>query len=327
VAAVPIRSRSRARAIKPTSTEAGWRSRRTRRSSQGTLTVALDCPAHTGFVRLCGRHGPIANTTVVNNHRCSAILTRPAPPTAIARNSTLQLQLRLTAPLSSGGVPVCVTNIVDGRSPARRTRYRIGRVDLRADIGGLPRHHRRSPARGAAAPVQSNRHLLGVPRDGMVVHRAGTSCAVLQHPASIFRRPWRHLGNLNSRSIRLRARASCSESTYVHHPPVQRQGVFLPLPATGERLPRRDLHRPDTAPAARARAGPFDQFCSIQTFRAFMQATRRPLGVGQLPGNTVVYARGPDRRTRPSPSRLHDAPPDTRIRTTTLASTFCIAAT
>jgi hypothetical protein len=85
---------------------------------KGTITVGLDCPgSQRGSCGDCTVSGPIANATSTNNERCtsdtSVECTNGTPSGACSGSCAFFFGAPL--PLSSGGVPVCVQNRVNGQ--------------------------------------------------------------------------------------------------------------------------------------------------------------------------------------------------------------------
>ncbi len=82
---------------------------------KGTLTVGLDCHGNDkGSCGACDVCGPIASTTVVDNHRCAADSSKTCTSNADCGSGDCVFFFGAPLPLSSGGVPVCVTNRING---------------------------------------------------------------------------------------------------------------------------------------------------------------------------------------------------------------------
>jgi hypothetical protein len=84
---------------------------------KGNITVSLDCGGRqNGACGSCTVSGPIASTTVVKNQRCindTAIICDDATPCPSGMGPCAFF-FGAPLPLSSGGVPACVTNRVNG---------------------------------------------------------------------------------------------------------------------------------------------------------------------------------------------------------------------
>ena len=81
----------------------------------GSLSFALDCAGD--FLGRCGDcalTGPIASTTVVDNHRCKNASQTKCTSNDQCPGSTCEFFFGAPLPISGGGVPICVTNQVDG---------------------------------------------------------------------------------------------------------------------------------------------------------------------------------------------------------------------
>ena len=81
---------------------------------KGSLTVALSCPGTPGACGSCTVSGPIESTTVVNPHRCSNDLTKTCTAASDCGGAECDFFFGAPLPLSSGNVPVCVVNKVNG---------------------------------------------------------------------------------------------------------------------------------------------------------------------------------------------------------------------
>jgi hypothetical protein len=95
--------------------DAGWTGVYTDRQlgTGGSLTFAVDCPGE--FLGGCGEcpiSGPIASTTVVDNHRCANASNVICTSDADCPGSTCSFFFGAPIPVSGGGVPICVTNRV-----------------------------------------------------------------------------------------------------------------------------------------------------------------------------------------------------------------------
>ncbi len=81
----------------------------------GSLSFALDCAGD--FLGQCGDcalTGPIASTTIVDNHRCAGGSQTKCTSDADCGTGTCEFFFGAPLPISGGGVPICVTNQVDG---------------------------------------------------------------------------------------------------------------------------------------------------------------------------------------------------------------------
>jgi hypothetical protein len=81
----------------------------------GALSFALDCAG--SFLGQCGDcalTGPIASTTVVDNHRCRNATATHCTSDTDCSGSTCEFFFGAPLPITGGGVPICVTNQVDG---------------------------------------------------------------------------------------------------------------------------------------------------------------------------------------------------------------------
>lgn len=81
----------------------------------GSLSFALDCAGE--FLGQCGDcalSGPIASTTVVDNHRCQNDTSVSCTSDADCGSGPCAFFFGAPLPLSGGGVSICVTNRVDG---------------------------------------------------------------------------------------------------------------------------------------------------------------------------------------------------------------------
>ncbi len=81
----------------------------------GSLSFALDCAGE--FLGQCGDcalTGPIASTTVVDNHRCSNGTQTTCTADADCGDGTCEFYFGAPLPISGGGVPICVSNQVNG---------------------------------------------------------------------------------------------------------------------------------------------------------------------------------------------------------------------
>jgi hypothetical protein len=83
--------------------------------SGGALSFSVDCPGtFLGQCGDCALSGPIASTTVVNNHRCQNDTSVTCTSDADCTGGGCVFFFGAPLPISGGGVPVCVTNRVDG---------------------------------------------------------------------------------------------------------------------------------------------------------------------------------------------------------------------
>lgn len=81
----------------------------------GSLSFAVDCPGE--FLGACGDcpiNGPIASTTIVDNHRCSNDTATKCTTNAECGAGTCEFYFGAPLPISGGGVPICVVNQVNG---------------------------------------------------------------------------------------------------------------------------------------------------------------------------------------------------------------------
>ena len=81
----------------------------------GSLSFALDCAG--SFLGQCGDcalSGPIASTTVVDNHRCRDATQTHCTSDADCGGTPCEFYFGAPLPLSGGGVPICVTNQIAG---------------------------------------------------------------------------------------------------------------------------------------------------------------------------------------------------------------------
>ncbi len=81
----------------------------------GSLSFALDCPGD--FLGRCGDcalTGPVASTTIVDNHRCKGATQTKCTSNADCGSDTCEFFFGAPLPISGGGVPICVTNQIDG---------------------------------------------------------------------------------------------------------------------------------------------------------------------------------------------------------------------
>lgn len=81
----------------------------------GSLSFALDCAG--SFLGQCGDcalTGPIASTTVVDNHRCRNATQTRCTTDADCGGSSCAFFFGAPLPISGGGIPICVTNRVEG---------------------------------------------------------------------------------------------------------------------------------------------------------------------------------------------------------------------
>lgn len=81
----------------------------------GSLSFALDCAGD--FLGRCGDcalTGPIASTTVVDNHRCANGTATKCTSDDVCGAGACEFFFGAPLPISGGGVPICVTNQIDG---------------------------------------------------------------------------------------------------------------------------------------------------------------------------------------------------------------------
>ncbi len=81
----------------------------------GSLSFALDCAGD--FLGQCGDcalTGPIASTTVVDNQRCANGTQTECTADDACGAGSCEFYFGAPLPISGGGVPICVTNQVDG---------------------------------------------------------------------------------------------------------------------------------------------------------------------------------------------------------------------
>jgi len=79
----------------------------------GALTFAVDCPGE--FLGGCGEcpiSGPITSTTVVDNQRCANASEVTCTSDADCPGSTCGFFFGAPVPVSGGGIPICVTNLI-----------------------------------------------------------------------------------------------------------------------------------------------------------------------------------------------------------------------
>ena len=83
--------------------------------SGGALSFSLDCAGtFLGQCGDCALSGPIASTTVVNNQRCQNDTSVECTSDADCTGGGCAFFFGAPLPISGGGVPVCVTNRIDG---------------------------------------------------------------------------------------------------------------------------------------------------------------------------------------------------------------------
>jgi hypothetical protein len=81
----------------------------------GSLSFDLSCPgSFLGTCGACALSGPIKSTTVVDNHRCQNASEQVCTSDADCPGSACVFFFGAPVPISEGGVPVCVTNRVNG---------------------------------------------------------------------------------------------------------------------------------------------------------------------------------------------------------------------
>lgn len=81
----------------------------------GSLSFDLDCPGEfLGGCGVCPLSGPIASTTVVDNRRCSNGTEATCTSDADCGSGTCEFYFGAPLPITGGGVPICVTNQVNG---------------------------------------------------------------------------------------------------------------------------------------------------------------------------------------------------------------------
>jgi hypothetical protein len=81
----------------------------------GSLSFALDCAGtFLGQCGDCALTGPIASTTVVDNQRCRNATQTRCTSDADCGGDTCEFFFGAPLPISGGGVPICVSNQVDG---------------------------------------------------------------------------------------------------------------------------------------------------------------------------------------------------------------------
>ena len=81
----------------------------------GSLSFTLDCAGQ--FLGQCGDcalAGPIASTTIVDNHRCANGTQTKCTANDACGTGTCEFFFGAPLPISGGGVPICVTNQVNG---------------------------------------------------------------------------------------------------------------------------------------------------------------------------------------------------------------------
>jgi len=301
--------------------DSGWNGHRAEHEGhqQGRLTVALDCHGNnTGSCGSCDVSGPIASTTVVNNHRCAGNTSMTCSADGdCASSGPCQLHLRRTAAALVGGVPVCVTNRVSAPITGTAnpdTGSGASTVALiSAVFTGLTVDQ---PARAAAAPDSTKPEpAAGGARDGMSCTVHGTS-AQSATPASIVRRT--RAPTSATLNIALNPTTGTSQLAANH--------TCTTLPFNGKAwLLARASNRRTPAPTGictdpngtggTCEGGRSISSARFKTFRGCFADSDCPTGAGQLPGSTGGTPVPPDRRTRASHHERHDAHRNTRIRT------------
>lgn len=301
---------------------------------KGSLTVALDCGGRSnGSCGSCAVSGPITSTTVVNNRRCSTDTAiqcdaNGTPASACPNGGSCVFVFGAPLPLSSGGVPVCVTNKVNGTITGTAnpdTGSGESTAALTSSVfSGLTVDQPCPICSGASF------NTTGTCSDGQ---HAGQPCTV--HGTSVLfgntsldcgPNPGGNIGNL---SIQL----DPSTGTRTLAP----SNTCTSIPFTGKACycsGQKQANACDdgvcTDPngtGGTCEAGPFDQFCSIEKFRGCLTDVDCPTGAGNCQGAPVI---------RPCTGQTNASFAITNSVTRTgaasktapvIVSTFCVAAT
>ncbi len=313
--------------------DSGWTgiAQNTHVINKGTITVALDCHGNSkGSCGSCDVSGPIASTTVVNNQRCSNDTSKTCTGAGDCTGGTCAFIFGAPLPLSSGGVPVCVTNLVSGTISGTAnpdTGSGASTVALISAVFTGLTVDQPCP-RCSGAGFNQTGTCSGGARDTMACTVHGTSALFGNTSLDCPPNPGANIGNLN-----IALNPTTGTSTLSHT-----VNTCSSIPFNGKACYCPGQHQANACDDAictdpngtggTCAGGPFDQFCSIETFRGCLLNTDCPSGAGDCQGAPVVrpcsgqsdsttFAITNDMKRVGSPSPT--AP--------TLASTFCIAAT
>jgi hypothetical protein len=312
--------------------DSGWTgiAQNTKVINKGALTVALDCHGNnTGSCGSCDVSGPIASTTVVNNHRCAGNTSMTCSADGdCASSGPCNFIFGAPLPLSSGGVPVCVTNRVSASITGTAnpdTGSGASTVALISAVFTGLTVDQPCP-RCSGSGFNQTGTCAGGARDGMSCTVHGTSAQFGNTSLDCPPNAGANIGNLN---IALNPTTGTSQ--------LQPSHTCTSIPFNGKACYCQGQQQANacmdgicTDPngtGGTCEAGPFDQFCSIQTFRGCFADSDCPTGAGNCQGAPVV--RPCTGQTDASfaitnaMTRTGHADPNTP----TLASTFCIAAT
>ncbi len=263
--------------------------------NKGAITVALDCGGRqTGSCGSCTVSGPITSTTVVNNRRCStdSSITCDAngtPASACPNNGSCVFYFGSPLPLSSGGVPVCVTNKVNGSISGTAnpdTGSGASTANLTSSVfSGL------TVDRPCPVCSGSGFNTAGTCSDGP---RAGQSCTV-HGTSALFGNtsfdcppnPGGNIGNLNIALNPTTGTSQLAPSKTCTAIPFTGKACYC----TGQKQANACDDGQCTDPNGTGGTcvnGPFDQFCSIQKFRGCLQDSDCPAGAGNCQNAPIV---------------------------------------
>jgi hypothetical protein len=297
--------------------------------NKGSLTVALDCHGNTkGSCGACDVSGPIASTTVVNDHRCSSDTSATCSADGDCSGGTCAFFFGAPLPLSSGGVPACVVS--------RVTASITGTANPDTGSGESTATLISSVFTGIAVDQPCPRcsgsgfnqtgTCSGGPRDGMACTVHGTTPQFGNTSFDCPPNPGANIGNLN---IALNPTTGTSQ--------LQPNQTCTSIPFNGKACYCQGQKQANACDDAQCtdpngtggtcEGGPFDQFCSIQKFRGCLQDSDCPSGAGNCQGAPVVRpcSGQTDANFNITNALTRIGTPSTT--TPTLASTFCIAAT
>lgn len=236
----------------------------------GSLSFTLDCAGD--FLGQCGDcalAGPIASTTVVDNQRCQGTTDVRCTSDADCGSGTCEFYFGAPLPITGGGIPICVTNQVNGPvTGAVQPEVGSGTSNIAIIFTTFVGISEDTPC-----PVCSGATLgaagtcTGGPRDGQACTTDGitpffgnTSFDCPPEPAADIGASTLPL-NLTTGSRELAASSTCTGSVATGDP------CYCPDQLQPNQCSD-DVCTVDADGEGNCAAGPTDALCAIETFRA-----------------------------------------------------------
>jgi hypothetical protein len=312
--------------------DSGWTgiAMNTKVINKGSLTVALDCHGNSkGSCGSCDVSGPIASTTVVNNRRCSNDTSKTCTADGDCSGGTCAFIFGAPLPLSSGGVPVCVTNRVDGAitgtaNPDTGSGASTANL-ISAVFTGLTVDQPCPRCSGAGFNQAGT--CSGGDRNGLACTVHGTSAQFGNTSLDCPPTAGANIGNLSIALNPTTGTSTLSPSKTCTSIPFNGKACYCQGQKQANACDDAICTDPNGT-GGTCTGGPFDQFCSIQTFRGCLSDADCPAGAGNCQGApTVRPCSGQTDSTTFAITNAMKRVGTASPTNPTLASTFCIAAT